>query len=102
MDKVMLGKTGLEVSRLALGGLFVNSNNTELDEAKKAIHRAVNLGINYSDTAPGYGNSEEVLGQGLEGIDDVADVPRCVVHSGERLRGHLLVGQVLDQPGDVL
>jgi len=68
MKKVVLGKTGLEVSRLAFGGLFVASFVSQLDEAKKAVQRAVERGINYIDTAPGYGNSEEVLGKSLEGI----------------------------------
>lgn len=68
MRKVVLGRTGLEVSRLALGGLFVASFAAQLDEAKRAVRRAVELGINYIDTAPTYGNSEEVLGQCLEGV----------------------------------
>lgn len=68
MQKVILGKTGLEVSRLALGGLFVASFISQLDEARRTVKRAVERGINYIDTAPGYGNSEEVLGQSLEGI----------------------------------
>jgi len=68
MQQVVLGKTGLKVSRLAFGGLFVASFAAELAEAKKAVARAAELGINYIDTAPTYGNSEEVLGQCLEGI----------------------------------
>ena len=68
MQKIVLGKTGLEVSRLALGGLFVSSLGSALEDAKKAVHRAVELGVNYIDTAPGYSNSEEVLGKALEGV----------------------------------
>lgn len=68
MQKVTLGKTGLEVSKLAFGGLFVASFVSELEQAKKAVHRAVELGVNYIDTAPTYGNSEEVLGKALEGV----------------------------------
>ncbi len=68
MKKVILGRTGLEVSRLAFGGLFVASFVSQLEEAKRAVRRAVERGINYIDTAPTYGNSEEVLGQCLEGI----------------------------------
>jgi aryl-alcohol dehydrogenase-like predicted oxidoreductase len=69
MKKVFLGRTGLEVSRLAFGGLFVASFSTELEAAKRALRRAVELGVNLVDTAPTYGNSEEVLGQCLEGIE---------------------------------
>lgn len=57
-----LGKTGLEVSELALGGLFVSSVGGEYEQGKRAIHRAPELGVNYIDTAPGYANSEEVIG----------------------------------------
>jgi aryl-alcohol dehydrogenase-like predicted oxidoreductase len=62
-----LGKTGLNVSELALGGLFVSSIGGEYEQAKGAVHRALALGVNYVDTAPGYLNSEEVLGKALEG-----------------------------------
>ena len=68
MQQVTLGRTGLKVSRLAFGGLFVASFVTQLEDAKRAARRAVERGINYFDTAPTYGNSEEVLGQCLEGI----------------------------------
>lgn len=68
MQKVVLGKTGLEVSRLALGGLFVSSWGGAFEDSKKAVHKAIELGVNYIDTAPGYGNSEEVLGKALEDV----------------------------------
>ncbi len=68
MDEVTLGKTGIEVSRLAFGGLFVASFAQAEEEAVKAVHKALDLGINYIDTAPGYGNSEEVLGKALKGV----------------------------------
>jgi aryl-alcohol dehydrogenase-like predicted oxidoreductase len=62
-----LGRTGLRVSELALGGLFVASFASPLERAKATVSRALDLGINYVDTAPTYGNSEEVLGKALEG-----------------------------------
>jgi len=68
MRKRVLGKTGLEVTELGLGGLFVSSYGGEFEQAKQAIYRALELGINYIDTAPGYGNSEEVIGRALEGV----------------------------------
>lgn len=66
MKTVVLGRTGLKVSKLSLGGLFVASFSAQYEEAKRAIHRAIELGVNYIDTAPGYGNSEEVLGKALK------------------------------------
>lgn len=68
MQQAVLGRTGLKVSKLALGGLFVASFVSELEQAKKAVRRALDLGINYIDTAPGYGNSEEVLGKSLNEV----------------------------------
>lgn len=65
MKNVVLGRTGLSVSRLAFGGLFVASFATDLEKARQAVNTAISLGVNYFDTAPGYGNSEEVLGQAL-------------------------------------
>ncbi len=66
--KRILGRTGLQVTELSMGGLFVASFAAQLDEARRAVKFAVEAGINYIDTAPGYGNSEEVLGQCLEGV----------------------------------
>lgn len=68
MKNRVLGKTGLEVSELSLGGLFISSYGAEYKEAKKAILRALELGVNYVDTAPTYANSEEVLGKVLEDV----------------------------------
>jgi D-threo-aldose 1-dehydrogenase len=64
-----LGRTGLEVSELALGGLFVSKfGSPEFNQSRAAVHRALALGVNYIDTAPTYANSEEVLGQALEDV----------------------------------
>lgn len=64
-----LGNTGLKVSELALGGLFVSRVGGEFEQARKAIHRAFELGVNYIDTAPGYADSEVVIGRVLPEID---------------------------------
>ena len=64
-----LGRTGIKVSEISLGGLFVSSIGAARDDARKAIHRAVELGINYIDTAPGYHDSEESVGHALRDID---------------------------------
>jgi aryl-alcohol dehydrogenase-like predicted oxidoreductase len=64
-----LGKTDLQVSELSLGGLFVSSVGGEFEQGRKAILRALDLGINYVDTAPSYANSEEVLGKVFPEID---------------------------------
>jgi aryl-alcohol dehydrogenase (NADP+) len=72
MEYVRLGKTGLKVSRICLGTMsFGNQEGwmIELDEAAKIVKRAVDLGINFFDTANVYsgGRSEEILGATLTG-----------------------------------
>lgn len=59
MPKRKLGKTGVEVSALALGGMFDTVNNQLL------LRQARNWGVTYWDTAEGYGNglSEEGFGR---------------------------------------
>jgi aryl-alcohol dehydrogenase-like predicted oxidoreductase len=72
MDYVRLGSTGLRVSRLCLGAMTYGSKNwrewvLEEDESRPFIRRAVELGINFFDTADMYslGASEEILGRAL-------------------------------------
>jgi len=67
-----LGRTGLAVSELALGGLFLASWFANPDQSTATVRRAVELGVNFIDTAPGYGNSEEALGQALRALGDTA------------------------------
>ncbi|MBM4459332.1 MAG: aldo/keto reductase, partial [Chloroflexi bacterium] len=67
-----LGRTGLAVSELALGGLFLASWFATPEQSAATVRRAVELGVNYIDTAPGYGNSEEALGHALRALGDAA------------------------------
>jgi aryl-alcohol dehydrogenase-like predicted oxidoreductase len=69
MNYRTLGKTGLKVSELGMGGLFVSSFAAARDEGCRAVRRALELGVNYVDTAPGYRDSEEVMGEALDGIE---------------------------------
>lgn len=69
MNKRTLGRTGLQVSELGLGGLFVSKvGGLPPEDSYRAVRRALELGVNYVDTAPTYANSEEVLGAALEGV----------------------------------
>jgi aryl-alcohol dehydrogenase-like predicted oxidoreductase len=63
-----LGRTGLSVSEVSLGGLFTSSLGGGLKETIRALETAIDLGINYVDTAPTYGDSEQVLGEALRAI----------------------------------
>jgi aryl-alcohol dehydrogenase-like predicted oxidoreductase len=68
MEKRILGRSGLEVSVLGLGGLFLSRlGANDQEEARQATQRALELGVNFVDTAPGYLDSEAVLGYALSG-----------------------------------
>jgi len=64
----VLGKTGIAVSELGLGGLFLSRWGTNFDDCRRAVHRAVERGVNYLDTAPAYADSEEVVGRILREV----------------------------------
>ena len=67
-----LGRTGLNVSRLSFGASALGGVYGDVDEAEgiRAVHTALDLGINYFDVAPAYGGTvaETVLGKALKGI----------------------------------
>ena len=65
MEYVTLGKTGLQVSRMGFGGIPIQRIGPE--EAKTLIDAVEAAGVNFIDTARAYTNSEELLGQALEG-----------------------------------
>ena len=70
MQTRRLGRTNLQVSLLGLGGLFVSEvGGRGRDQGCRAVRRALDLGVNFVDTAPSYADSEEVLGVALEGVD---------------------------------
>lgn len=64
MRKVLLGKTGMEVSVVGFGGIPIQRVNQE--EATKIIVEAKNRGINFIDTAQGYTVSEQFIGNALK------------------------------------
>ncbi len=72
MDYCELGRTGLKVSRLSFGASALGGVFREVDEAEgiRAVHAALDAGINYFDVAPAYGGTvaETVLGKALKGI----------------------------------
>jgi len=74
MKKRKLGRTGLDVSVLSFGASSLGSVFRETDDAEaiRAVHAALDSGINYIDVSPYYGltKAETVLGQALK------DVPR--------------------------
>ena len=70
MDYRPLGRTGVSVSQLCLGAMMFGAfGNPDHDDAIRIIHKALDAGINFIDTADGYsaGESEQILGQALAG-----------------------------------
>jgi aryl-alcohol dehydrogenase-like predicted oxidoreductase len=63
MQKIRLGRSGLQVTKIGFGGIPIQ-RITE-DEAVEVVRRAVDLGINWIDTANGYTVSEERIGKAL-------------------------------------
>jgi len=74
MEYTTLGDTGMEVSRLCLGCMSIGTSDwrdwvLDEEEGVELVERAIDLGINFFDTANMYsdGESERVLGKALEG-----------------------------------
>jgi aryl-alcohol dehydrogenase-like predicted oxidoreductase len=76
---VELGQTGMVISRIGFGAWAIGGTGwwhawgaQDDEESIAAIRHAVDLGINWIDTAPiyGLGHSEEVVGRALQGLDE--------------------------------
>ena len=81
-----LGRTDLLVSEIGLGtykNLDVNSSEGQL-HCNALVEKAVNCGVNFFDTAPMYGRSEEVLGNALYHIDNKCIIASKVLESNPR------------------
>jgi aryl-alcohol dehydrogenase-like predicted oxidoreductase len=70
MQMRVLGSTGVRVSPLCLGAMMFGAwGNPDHDESVRIIHRALDAGLNFVDTADVYaaGESEEIVGKALAG-----------------------------------
>ena len=75
MEYVNLGRAGVKVSRICLGCMSFGSDaawKVELDKARPIIKKAIDVGVNFFDTANVYslGRSEEITGECLKGYRD--------------------------------
>ena len=73
MEYRPLGRTGVQVSPLCLGAMmFGEWGNPDHDDSIRIVHRALDAGINFVDTADVYsgGESEEIVGKALAGRRD--------------------------------
>ncbi len=79
LKATQLGNTGLEITRVGFGAWAIGGGGWEFgwgpqedEESIEAIERALELGVNWIDTAAayGFGHSERVVGRALEGLDE--------------------------------
>jgi len=77
LKTTQLGQTGLEITRVGFGAWAIGGGNWEFgwgpqddDESIAAIHDALAQGVNWIDTAAGYGfgRSEQIVGRALDGL----------------------------------
>src|SRR5881394_4160719 len=81
MEFVNLGRTGLKVSRLCLGTMTYGSKKwrewvLEEEDSRPFFQRAIELGINFFDTADMYslGVSEEITGRALRDMANLEEI----------------------------
>ncbi|HEY3233978.1 MAG TPA: aldo/keto reductase [Polyangiaceae bacterium] len=73
METIELGRTGIRVSRICVGGMQYSTADTTSDQKFIAtVRRAIEAGLNMLDTAPAYGDghSEELVGEAIAGRRD--------------------------------
>src|ERR1700749_2977231 len=88
MEYRSLGRTGVQVSKLCLGTMMFGAwGNPDHDASIRIIHRALDAGINFVDTADVYsaGESEQIVGKALKGRrDDVVLATKLGVPMNEQ------------------
>jgi aryl-alcohol dehydrogenase-like predicted oxidoreductase len=88
MKRRLLGTSDLEITPVGIGTApigsvpgvwWVNWGTQDERDAVRAIHAALDAGVNWIDTAPfyGWGRAEEIVGRALRGRDDVLVFTKC-------------------------
>ena len=76
LPKAVLGRTGLEVTKLGYGAMELRGpaggRGREVDsgDATRILNQVLDAGINFIDTSPDYGESEELIGRSIAGRRD--------------------------------
>lgn len=103
MEYAKLGHSGIEVSRICLGGMSFGEPSPEFhqwtlpeDETRAVVKRAIDQGINFIDTANtyGFGTSEEYIGRALKKLgiprDEVVLASKVFFNEGRLSREAIL------------
>jgi aryl-alcohol dehydrogenase-like predicted oxidoreductase len=116
LPTTQLGQTGLEITRVGFGAWAIGGGGWEHgwgpqddDESIAAIHRALDQGVNWIDTAAayGFGHSEEIVGRALRELDDdqrpyLFTKASLVPGPGGRVVNNLKRDSILREAGDSL
>lgn len=90
MQKVRLGRTGLFVTKIGFGGIPIQRLTDEA-EAARLVTSAVEMGINWFDTATGYSTSESRIGQGIKPFkrDSIYIFTKSPAKTPDALKAHI-------------
>ncbi len=88
MQKIRLGKTGLQVTRVGFGGIPIQRLSE--NEAVAVIGRCLDLGVNFIDTANAYSTSEEWIGKAIKGRrEGLVLASKSMARHGETMTRHV-------------
>jgi len=89
-----LGRTGLKVSEISFGAVEIGLaygipvegkiEKPSEQEAHDVLHAALDMGVNFVDTARAYGDSEEIIGRGLKGRRGEYILATKTLHYGDK------------------
>ena len=88
MEKIRLGKTGLQVTKTGFGGIPIQTPPEET--AIRLVQESLALGINFIDTSRMYTNSEERIGKAIAGRrEDLVIASKSASRTGEAVAADL-------------
>jgi predicted aldo/keto reductase-like oxidoreductase len=82
IDRVRFGRTGLMVSRIAFGGIPIQ--RLSRSDGIRLVRDTLELGVNFIDTAHGYGHSEELIGEAMRDVARDSIVIATKTPAGDR------------------
>ena len=88
MKELILGKTGIRTPQNGFGALPIQ--RVSMSESERILHKALDGGITYYDTARAYSDSEEKLGNAFAGVrDKITIATKTGGKTGDEVREHL-------------